>query len=181
MSVSTTNFSERLARIETSRSRHAGTIALHVGEREVYVRSLESMRVRESLGKRILGNALYPLSFIFAFAVGAMALPISVAIRARVSPFPAAVDAATGDAPLIVSMVLGMMTSVVLSQLFRMRAKELATAQAVGVWAAVSLMHNLAFWMPDLSSLLFTPEWVALQTHIAMPDSFMFRGLVFQF
>lgn len=181
MSVSTTNFSDRLARIEQTRLRHAGTIALHVGDQEVYVRSLEALKPRESAGSRILHNILYPLSFVIAFAIGAVSLPISVAIRARIVAFPGVEEAATGDAPLLLALALGMMTSFVLSQAFRLGSKELATAQAIGVWAAVCTLHNLAFWMPDLSALVFTPEWVSLQTHLATPDTIMFRGLVFQF
>lgn len=179
MTVSTTNFSDRLARIERTRASHAGSFALHVGEAEVYVKSLEALRPREGGARRLMRNALYPLSFVMAFGLGALALPISTAIRARLVPFPAAAEAPTGDAPLILAMVLGMMVSFVLTQAFRLRAKELTLAQSAGVWAALCLMHNLAFWLPDLSAMLFTPEWVALQTQIAQPDTFMFRGLIF--
>lgn len=181
MAVSTTQLSERLARIEASRARNAGKIALHVGEAEVYVTSLEALRPREGGARRLMRNALYPLSFVAAFAVGAASLPISTAVRARIVPYPSVAEAPAGDAPMIVAMVLGLMVSLVLAQALRFRAKELATAQAAGVWAAFCTLHNLAFWLPDLSALLFTPEWVALQQHMTLPGTAMFRGLVFQF
>lgn len=179
MAISSASFNERLERIEAESRRSKGMITLHVGEQELHVRSLGALQKPAGRGLTLLRNALFPLGFVAAFALGMLSVAVSTAVRMQVSVVPSAQDIAqAGDAPMLLGGFIALATSLGFAQVFRLNSKIYSGAQLAGVIAGISLLHNLAFWQPELSALLFSPDWVALQEQIAEPDSLMFRGLI---
>jgi len=184
MTISTTSFNERLARIEAHQRQCKGKVTLHIGEREVQVRSgspIWEMKP-QSRGGALVRNVLYPVSFVGAFVLGVISVVVSSAVRFHFAAVPTAEQLnAAGDSQMILGGIIAMIASMGFAMLFRLNSRVLTPAQSAGVLAGVSTLHNLAFWVPDLATQLFTPDWVALQQQIAMPDSLIFRGLIVPF
>lgn len=180
MTISTASFNDRLARIEAQQRATKGKFVLHVGEKEVLVRSLESTRKPQSRARTLLGNALFPLAFVGAFALGILAVVVSNIVRFQLMGVPGAAQLqSAGDAPMILGVVVSMAASMGLAEMFRLNSKVFTPAQSMGVMAGVTMLHNLAFWAPDLAAKAFTADWVALQQQIAAPNSLIFRGVIF--
>ncbi|MCE5972314.1 hypothetical protein LZA78_02255 [Sinirhodobacter sp. WL0062] len=180
MSVSTTTFAERLKRIEEGRENAKGNIILHVGDNEMRVRSLEEVR-RPSRVRELLQGALYSLNLVWAFLIGLFAVAFVVALQAHMFTLPQTASEMFGDGQIILSMALGTSFAYVLRWILRLRGRSLNVVQLVAVGFAVCSLHNLAFWMPELSAVLFTPKWVEMYQASAAPDTFVFRGTVIGF
>lgn len=179
MAISSASFNERLARIEAETRRSKGMITLHVGDQELRVRSIGAHKMPVRRGAMLLRNALFPFGFVAAFGLGMFSVAVSTAVRMQVTVMPSAQELAqAGDAPMILGAFIALATSMGFAQIFRLNSKAFSMAQTLGVIAGIGLLHNLAFWQPDLSALMFSPDWVALQEQVAQPDSLMLRGLV---
>lgn len=179
MAISSASFNERLARIEAESRRSKGMITLHVGDQEVRVQAVGQLKKPEKRSRTLLRNALFPIGFVAAFVLGMLSVAISTAVRMQLVAVPSAQELAqAGDAPMIIGGVIALATSFGLAQIVRLNSKLFGAAQTVGVIAGISLLHNLAFWEPELSAQLFSPEWVALQEHTTQPDSLIFRGVI---
>jgi hypothetical protein len=176
-----TDFDARLARIAHGKQYAAGHMRLHVGEREVLVRSLRDLQPGEAKARSVLRNAAYPLSFVAAFGVGMLSLAVSTAVRMALAPPSMQALQTPGDQTQLIGGVIAIATSFGIAQLFRLNSKELGAAQTAGVFAALMTLHNIAFWQPELAAKVFTPAWVEAQQRGAVPDSLMFRGLVVPF
>lgn len=179
MAISSASFNERLARIDAESRRSKGMITLHVGDQELRVRSVGKLQKPTSRGLTLLRNALFPFGFVAAFGLGMLSVAVSTAVRMQVTVVPSAQELAqAGDAPMILGAFIALATSFGFAQIFRLNSKVFTGAQSLGVIAGIGLLHNLAFWQPELSALLFSPDWVTLQAQVAQPDSLMLHGLI---
>ncbi|TMV92977.1 hypothetical protein FGG78_06750 [Thioclava sp. BHET1] len=160
MSLASTNFSERLARIEKTSARGKSGVVLHVGDQELRVRSLEALR-RSQTKTVCAPRAIHPLAFPVAIVIGMAGAALSVALRARfMTPeLTAMIQDYSGISAFGAALVLAM----VLGAMLRLSAMRLVLWQALGVMLALASLHNLAFWRPELSAQVFTPHWVAQQ------------------
>ncbi len=176
MAVSTTTFNERLRRIEAERARAKGRILLHVGGEEIAVRSLAEI-APEICGEK--PRRLGGLKAVLAFALGTLAVALAVALKVRFMPVSVEQALSFGEGQTVVMLALGAGLSFVLTFAFGLRGGAAMTGQMLGVVLAVSALHNLAFWAPGAAEMLFTKDWVEVQRVSAVPDSLIFRGVVY--
>ncbi|PYF12970.1 hypothetical protein C8J30_101354 [Rhodobacter viridis] len=173
------NFNARLDRIAQNKAAATGRIRLHVGDQEVFVRSLESLKPRETIAVGLLRNLAHLISFVLAFGLGMLAYALSTAARMQLTD-PTAKDPilAGFESNELLGGLLALAISLGLAQVFRLSSRTLGAAQTAGVFAAIVSLHNLAFWTPELASMVFTPNWVETKHASAVPNSLIYRSLV---
>lgn len=180
MTISTASFTERLQRIECEKTRAKGKMTLYVGERELHVRGLDELVTQH--GTQASGpRAISPLRLMLALGLGCLAVPVSVALRARFFPLPGDKAQALSDPQMILAIGAALLVSVILAQIVRLRAAPLIAAQGVGVVAGVGTVHNLAFAAPALAAQAISPDWVAAQQAWTEPGTLILHGNVFAF
>lgn len=180
MTISTASFSERLNRIERERARFKGQLTLHVGDQELHVQTLEQIGARADV-QVPARPAFLSLRVMAAVLLGLLAVPLSVAIRARVFALPGEKAQALSDPQMILGIGAALLVSVVLAQILRLRATPLIAAQGLGVVAGVGTLHNLAFAAPALAAQVISPDWVAAQQAWTEPGTLILHGTVFAF
>jgi len=173
------NFNERLNRIAQNKAASTGRMRLHVGDREVLVRSLDSLKPRETPVIGMIRNLSHVMSFVLAFGLGMLTYAVSTAVRMQLTDPTAKDPISAGFASNeLLGGFLALAISLGLAQVFRLSSRTLSAAQTAGVFVAIVSLHNLAFWTPELASILFTPNWVETNHASAVPNSLIYRGLV---
>ena len=125
----------------------------------------------------ILGNLGYPLSFVFSFLIGILAVFASRYVRWHMLGMSA--DGADADFLMLVDGGIAAGMGFLLQQLLWMRAPEYVGAQVAGVFVMVCVMHNLMWWYPEEMSEVFGPDYVKSVMAYTEPDSILFRGVSF--
>ena len=63
--------------------------------------------------------------------------------------------------------------------LMSVTARAHMVAQMIGIWVALTTMHNLVHAYPEPWSVVFSPDWVARVVQITEPNTFYLVGLTF--
>lgn len=174
MAISNTSFAERLQRIDQRKDLRETRLMLHVGNQEVDA-GARAPRKRITRSRELLGNLGYVLSFVGAFCLGVIALPIGLFVRNTLAPMGA--DAEFDLGYLALSGVISLVIAFVLAEMFRITKGLHKTAQTIGIFLAISLIHNLAWWFPITSTILFGEGWVQMQIYNTEPNTLKFREL----
>lgn len=170
-------FAKRLARIEAGAARPRATI--FVGPDEAYEIDRTRHRRRRSPLATLIGNALYPLSFLLAFVLGGLGYGLARYIRFHLT--------GVNDTPLdpdiemLVDLAMGLVCTVLVSQVDRMRAPEQKVAKALGVIICLLTFHNLVHEFPEFFTGLFSKLWVTTIIASTEPHSLLWRGISFTF
>lgn len=175
MAISNTSFAERLQRLDQRKDLHETRLVFHVGNQEVDA-GARAPRKRITRSREIAGNFAYLMSIVGAFALGAIALVVGLFVRNTLAPMGA--DAEFDLGYLALSGVISLVIAFVLAEMFRITKGVHKTAQTIGIFIAISLIHNLAWWFPVTSTILFGEGWVQMQLLNTEPDTFKFRELV---
>lgn len=135
----------------------------------------KAQKRRGQKSREMAHNAIYPLSFVGAFALGVVMVFVLQFVRYQLNPNSIHSDTFVLDAVFAMAGVwaLGIM--------FRLKEKEFRAAQGVGVFVTISLIHNLAFWAPDTMETVFNENWVAVREEVATPNSLMLMGTYIPF
>ena len=172
------SFQQRLARINGGQSNNwtipGAGIAAPGGVAPSEVKANTIVRTN-SIGE----NIKYPLSFVWAFALGIFAYCF-----ARYASFQISGMALEGDVnagTVVYDLAITAAVIFALRMMFKLENKELTAAQGIGAFAAYTMFHNLAFWIPDLMTLAFDKEYVRAVIAWAEPNSIFFRGNYYVF
>lgn len=113
------------------------------------------------------------LSYILAFAMGAMAVMIARFLRFQITGDPSQI---TGDMDLALDVLFAIVVAFLLREAVSLSAVKRMGAQVAGILLAVVTMHNVVHQMPDVFSRLFSSQWVAHVTETTEPGTLYFRG-----
>ncbi|WP_371168675.1 hypothetical protein [Aliiroseovarius sp. 2305UL8-7] len=122
-------------------------------------------------------NLAYPATVLGAFLLGLTAVFVSRYIRFHIGMGGLAGDDA--DMMMLVDGGMGVAVGIALKQLFHMEGKEFQSAQAVGVFAMICVMHNFVHWAPTLFDRIFSPQWTAMVITSTDPNSILLAGTSF--
>lgn len=125
----------------------------------------------------LLENLGYPLSFVLSFLIGMLAVLGSRYVRWHLLGMSA--DGADADVLMMIDGGIAAALGFVLQQVLWMRAPEHVTAQVVGVFAMICVMHNLMWWYPEEMAIVFGPDYVKSVMAYTEPNSLLFRGVSF--
>ncbi|KEO59319.1 hypothetical protein [Thioclava indica] len=165
MSLASTNFTDRLSRIESSQKRLKGGVVLHVGDAELKVRSISELR--RVVPQKQKSTGFRPFAFLGATVLGVFGVVAALALREHfmtpqiadlIKDYP---NLAVSGTALLIAMIVGFF--------LRLTSTKLITFQIIGIFLALATLHNLAFWQPEIAAQVFSPNWVNEQsaTHVA--------------
>lgn len=161
------NFQDRLSRISDERTRMKDA----KGGKEKPKRAAAGLPdYRDSLR--------YPLSIIWAFVVGLIAVFAARYIRYHLTGGSLS-GGDSADITMIIDAGIAGATGFALKGLLSLESKTLQLAQNIGVAVMVVMMHNLVHIAPAPFSWMFSPEWVRDVEQTTEPKSILFRGVTF--
>ena len=187
----TASFQDRLSRVAQARENTPMASAPETLMSRASIASAEAQKA-EAEEKRLLRasgeasvlpdwreNIKYPLSFIKAAALGMLGAFFGKYV---------AITMLSGSGSMEFDMLgyymelgIAFAAALMVKEIFRVQGAHLRKAQFIGVIFMVGMVHNFAFWMPNVIGKIYSPEWVERTVQTAEPDSFMFRGDYFVF
>ena len=158
-------FAERLARLDQTHDQRvqaqAATAQAERGSRPDWV-----------------SNLGYPASILGACILGLITVVMSRYVMFHLNGVPD--PNADPDMTMLIDGGLAFGIAFVLRSAFHLTTKEHLLAKTVGIWIALTCMHNLVHAYPTAWAYAFSPEWVAGTTDMTEPSSFFFRGMSFK-
>lgn len=176
MTAASSDFTDRLERIRQRAPNTNGTILVGLDGRYA---PPDRKLPRRSKSSDLVQNAAYPLSILAAFLLGACASAVGRFARFALEKGP--LIKPDPDMDMILNGVIGILISLILSQFIRMRTREHAAIQSLGVLAMLLGFHNLVHWQPEIFVRLFSQLWVTDILTTTKPSSILFRGITFDF
>lgn len=129
--------------------------------------------VRRSGSK--LENLAYALSFVWATLIGMASVFM---VRLVMYHFVGAELANGADLQqLIIGAGFALIVLFAVRQLTTLEGPEHMTAQIAGFWIAFTCFHNLAHWMPDQTSTVFSRAYVAQVQATTNANTIRYRGM----
>ncbi|WP_299047931.1 hypothetical protein [uncultured Tateyamaria sp.] len=122
-------------------------------------------------------NMVYPGSIVGALVVGILTVVLSRYALFHVNGAPD--PNADADMTMLMDGGLALAIAFVLRSALNLKAKEHLAAKTVGIWVALTCMHNLVHAYPSAWAVAFSPEWVDRTTEMTDPKSFYVRGFTF--
>lgn len=156
--MSRTEFHDRISRISQTRPGR--------GRRRRAVSRTAVIRDRVS----------YPISFVAAFGLGLLSLAIVRLVRAQ---YFTTFGAEGSDALIMFDWIAAASVGLLIREVFRIRDRMYLPANNAGVFIGIVSMHNVLWWAPKLSVSLFGAEYAEHIWATTVPNSIIFRGLVF--
>ncbi len=134
-------------------------------------------RKRPSRWREIMGNTLYPLSIIFAFILGMIAVLVGRLARYHIG----GADNPDLDVDILLAMDVGMaaMVAFALRMMFSLESKVHMSAKTMGIMATVATMHNAVHIYPEMTAIIFSEEYVKHTLEYTNPNTVIFRGMEF--
>ncbi|MEL7166178.1 MAG: hypothetical protein AAGL96_11970 [Pseudomonadota bacterium] len=123
-------------------------------------------------------NLRYPGSVVGACALGILSVALSRYCMFHINGVPD--PNGDPDMTMIVDGALAFAIAFVLRMAFLMTDKVHLISKTVGIWIALTTMHNLVHDFPDLWSAAFSPEWVEITTYMTEPRTLYIRGFSFE-
>lgn len=138
-------------------------------------RAFAKKRNKRSLG--IVGNLFYPLTIVFAFALGM----VSVVLGRLARYHAAGADNPELDVDMLLAMDVGMaaMVAFALRMMFNLDSKVHMSAKTAGIMVMVATMHNAVHAYPEMTALVFSEDYVAQTIEFTEPKTVIFRGMTF--
>ncbi len=167
--MSATANEDFLARLDRIRAKE-GQQTLMVGQDEQVIIPRKEFK-QQSRSAEVATNALYPLGLFGAFLLGVLGVALGYYVR-----FQLLGDVEQLQDPgieLIFIAGIGLVTSFILSQAFRLTTKTQRSLQGMGVFLMVGVFHNFSHWLPDPMGMAFSPDFV--QTTVANTPANSFR------
>lgn len=164
------DFQDRIARLN---DKH-GTATPTPVSTENMVRAVEKRsRNFETSEDTLVGRLAYPLSFVMAFFFGVLSVFLGRFAFAHLGGPMQDGDATT---LYIIDLALAGAMAFALNVALKSGEKEKQSVSMAGVFASVSLMHNLIWMFPDTSAVIYGQEWVDALMGRSVPNSFYFQG-----
>ncbi|MEM6482747.1 MAG: hypothetical protein AAF681_12940 [Pseudomonadota bacterium] len=164
------DFQDRIARLN---DKH-GAAAVTTVSSENTVRAVEKRsRNFDTSEDTLAGRLAYPLSFVTAFLFGILSVFIGRFAFAHLGGPMQDGDAMT---LYIVDLALAGAMAFAINLALKSGEKEKVSVSMVGVFASVSLMHNLIWMYPDTAAVIYGQAWVDGLMGRSMPNSFYFQG-----
>jgi len=160
MSLASTNFSDRLSRIESSQKRLKGGVVLHVGDNEMRVRSVSELRRAVAQEKTTTG--FRPFAFLGATVLGTFGVVVALALRERI--LTPQIAALINNHPQLAVFGAALLSAMIVGFFLRLTSVKLLAFQIAGILLTMATLHNLAFWQPQIAAQVFSRDWVAHQT-----------------
>ncbi|WP_299650870.1 hypothetical protein [uncultured Tateyamaria sp.] len=159
-------FAARLARLNETHTQHQ-------------TRQSEAAAAARGRTPDWVRNLAYPGSIVGALFVGIFTVVLSRYAMFHVNGAPDPnVDP---DLTMLMDGGLAIAIAFVLRSALNLTTKEHLAAKTVGIWVALTCMHNLVHAYPGVWTVAFSPEWVDRTTSITEPRSFYVRGFTFSF
>ena len=159
-------FAERLARLGAEHGQRA---------------EVQTQQAQAARGPRPdwVTNLGYPISVLGACVLGLIAVVLArygmYVIGGEPDPL------ADPDLTMVIDGALAFGIAFVLRMAFHMTDKVHLAAKTVGIWIALTCMHNLVHDYPALWAMGFSEAWVERTTSMTEPRSFYVRGYSFEF
>lgn len=123
-------------------------------------------------------NLGYPASIVGACILGLISVVLARYCMFHINGAPD--PGADADLTMIIDGALAFGIAFVLRMAFYMSDKVHLAAKTVGIWIALTCMHNLVHDFPGVWATAFSDEWVERTTEMTEPRSFFFRGYSFE-
>jgi len=151
-----------------------------LGETHHQRREVQTATAKAAQGTRPewVGNLGYPGSIVGACILGLLTVVASRYIIFHVNGTPNPGD--DPDITMIIDGALAFGLAFTLRTALHMKLKEHLAAKTVGIWIALTCMHNLVHAYPAAWGKAFSPAWVASVTEMTEPKSFFIRGMSFK-
>lgn len=164
------DFQDRIARLH---DKHGTGSAATVSTENV-VQSVEKRsRNFQTSEDTLAGRLAYPLSFVMAFLFGVLSVFLGRFAFAHLGGPMQDGDATT---LYIIDLALAGAVAFAINVVLKSGEKEKVTVSMAGVFASVSLMHNLIWMYPDAAALVYGEAWVEDLMRRSMPSSIYFQG-----
>ena len=124
-------------------------------------------------------NLGYPASIVGACILGLLSVILARYCMFHINGAPD--PEANPDLIMIIDGALAFAIAIILRMAFYMSDKVHLAAKTVGIWIALTCMHNLVHDYPGLWASAFSEPWVERTTEMTEPRSFYFRGYSFAF
>ncbi len=175
MSLHQTEFSARLARIESGVGSSKST--LYVGMDETYSVSY-GRRGAQKRGNSVadsIRNLGYPIMVILAFLVGVAANVAARLVEFRMNGLPTAAD--NIDVQMAINFGVALMIASVLGTVFRIGIRDFVMVRLMGIAAGVLGLHNVVHAYPQYFEQVFSTIWVSHITTATEAGSIVWRGV----
>ncbi len=151
-----------------------------LGETHAQRQDIQSLNAKTAQGSKPewVSNLGYPASIVGACIVGLLTVVASRYIMFHINGTPNPND--DPDMTMIIDGALAFGLAFMLRTALHMKLKEHLAAKTVGIWIALTCMHNLVHAYPAVWSKAFSPAWVASVTEMTEPSSFFIRGMSFK-
>ena len=165
-----TDFQDRIARL----SEKHGVVPTAPASSENVVRAVEKRaRGFQTSEDTLAGRLAYPLSFVVAFLMGVLSVFIGRFAFAHLGGAMQDGDAMT---LYMIDLALAGAMAFAINVALKSGEKEKVAVSMAGVFACVSLMHNLIWMFPDAAALVYGDAWVESLMRRSLPNSFFFQG-----
>lgn len=171
------DFALRLKRIEATSP--ARTQRVFVGVDETYIVPLRSWKVKQSGLASLVGNALYPLSMVFAVLLGCASEALGMVIRFWVEGLRN--WSANPDIEMIKELVLGYAIAMIVGYGMGLRSSTLTSLKLLGAALGVLFFHNAVHLYPEVFAKLTSALWVSQLMAHTKEHSMLWRGISFAF
>lgn len=174
--ISTQNdYHARLERVRLGGSHTKHTIFVGLDDSFIYH---GAGPVKKSKVSEFRINVGYPISLVAALLVGMLAYTLGRYVRFKVlTSLPQDLSI---DADISLNALIALLTTVVLSRLFKLTTRLHYSLQALGIVAMTISFHNLVYLKPDLFNAAFSPVWVNEVMTETKPQSLFIRGITIQ-
>lgn len=175
MSLHHTEFSARLARIESGVGSSKST--LYVGMDETYSVTY-GRRGGPNRGNSVadtIRNLGYPIMVILAFLVGVAANLTARLVDFLMNGLPTAAD--NIDLQMAIDFGIALMVSSVLGAVFRIGIRDFVMVRLMGIAAGVLGLHNVVHAYPHYFEKIFSTIWVSHITTATEAGSIVWRGV----
>lgn len=151
-----------------------------LGETHTQRKDAQTAQAKATQGPRPewVDNLGYPASIVGACLVGLLTVVASRYIIFHMNGAPNPGD--DPDITMIIDGALAFGLAFMLRTALHMKLKEHLAAKTVGIWIALTCMHNLVHAYPAVWAKGFSPAWVASVTEMTEPKSFFIRGMSFK-
>jgi hypothetical protein len=171
-------FTARLARINAGVGNTRYTLFVGMDEAfNVTEKALKQARMPVSAQKA--DEIVSITTLTMAFVTGIVAYGAALYLRFFVLGISA--EGSYSDVVLVANGLCAVAIAVLIGQLLRLSGLSHLTAQSLGVIAALCLMHNIVHQAPEISDMLFSPQWTAQIVSSTEPLSLQFRDLSLTF
>lgn len=167
------DYRARLQRVRLGGIHTKHTIFVGLDDSFTYHRTIGAKR---SMASELRQPIVYPISLTLALLVGMLAYFLGRYVRFKL--LATGLPGMNVDLDVGVNVALGVVATVVLARLFKLRSRRHYLLQVFGILTMTVGFHNLVHEKPELFNAVFSPLWVNEVLTATEPRSLVIRNVL---